>query len=438
MKRPSLSPLAPLALALTALFAAVPAQSQHPGSPTEPPPHLAAWTERLAPALPPQAQVRETLTQLPAIRGALAGISLGQARQARLNAGPHEWVLKPNVQRRSERNGPHYTEADLAVEHGVRLPGKRATDEQLGAGEVRIGSLAFEDSWHEAARGLLKAWFDWLREARTAQVLAEQSQLVQQQLSVAQRRVKAGEAARLELMQAEAEAGRASAAWQQSRARERALWIELERRYPGLKAQPPAALPNPDTLPEEPAAWVDRVLDDNHELALAQAHAEHATLLARRAALERRPDPTVGLRAARERGGQEQVVGVYLSLPLGGAARQAEERAALAQADIADQKAADVRHRITSEAWRVALLASEGVAAWQSLDTARQRMAQSAELATRAYTLGETPLGESLQMRRLALDAQLSAESARLDTLENQARLLLDAHLMWTPPEPTP
>jgi hypothetical protein len=176
------------------------------------------------------------------------------------------------------------------------------------------------------------------------------------------------------------------------------------------------------------------VLADNHELELAEAQAQHAELLARRAGLERQADPVLGLRASRERGGQEQVLGAYVSLPWGGAGRRADEQTALAQADMARQKAEEVRQRVGAEAWRVAVGAVEGEAGWLALDAAWRRLDQTAVLASRAYSLGELALAEALQARRLALEARLGADAARLDVLEGQSRLLLDAHQMWTPP----
>ena len=396
------------------------------------------WVAGLHQVLPPDAPVRAMLLQQPAVQAAHAGVGVAQGRQARLAAGPHEWTVKSGVQQRRESLGPRFTETEIALERGLRLPGKQRTDQAMGQAEVEVGTLAFEDTWHESARSLLKAWFDWLREWRSSRTLDEQRQLAEQQRQVVQRRIQAGEAARLEGLQAEAEASRAQAAWQQARARERSQQAELLRRYPALLASvqslTAAPLPAPSPLPDSAADWVERVLADNHELELAEAQAQQAELQARRAALDKQADPSVGVRASRERGGAERVWGVYLSLPLGGAARRADEQTALALAQVARDKAAEVRQRVRNEAWRVALLASEGEAAWRSLDAAGQRMAQAAALATRAYSLGELPLGEALQSRRLALEAQLNADAVRLDVLESQSRLLLDAHQMWTPP----
>jgi cobalt-zinc-cadmium efflux system outer membrane protein len=48
-----------------------------------------------------------------------------------------------------------------------------------------------------------------------------------------------------------------------------------------------------------------------------------------------------------------------------------------------------------------------------------------------AYRLGEATLSDALTTRRLALDAALAAESAQIDALAANARLHLDAHMIW-------
>jgi cobalt-zinc-cadmium efflux system outer membrane protein len=50
----------------------------------------------------------------------------------------------------------------------------------------------------------------------------------------------------------------------------------------------------------------------------------------------------------------------------------------------------------------------------------------------KAYQLGEATLPEALLTRRQAQDAALLAESAQVDALAAHARLLLDAHLLWS------
>ena len=276
--------------------------------------------------LPPPATVQEVLVQLPQVRAAGAGLALAQARGERLRAGPHDWVAKAGANQRREQGGTRYAETELGLETGMRWPGKVATDRQLGAAVEQVAVLAQADAWHEAARTLLADWFEALRAARTDQLLQAQEALMARTLAATQRRVDLGEAATLELLATQAEHARVKA--QAARAAAQAMLVRqsLLRRYPGLpdpaSLLPPADAPWPAEVPEggtngqDPAAaWVARILEDNHELELAEAQAGQTRLQAERMRLERTPDPTVGVRATRERGGQEHVLGVYVSLP---------------------------------------------------------------------------------------------------------------------------
>lgn len=401
------------------------------------PAHAAAEGAAAMPAfplLPPAAGVVQVLTQLPQVRAADANMAAAQAHSQRLRAGPYEWSLKGALQRRRDTTGARFVEQELGLETTVRWPGKAAADLQLGELGVGAAKLARGDAWHEAARSLLNDWFDALREARNADVLAGQARLASEQLEVVQKRVKAGEAARLEVLAAQAEQARAEAGAAQARTRADALARTLARRYPGLPApalQAGEGPVEPGPVPATAQEWVTRILADNHELELAEALAQQARQRAERSALDQRGDPTLGVRATRESGGQEQVLGVYASLPLGGAGRQADLAVALAEADRAQQQLAQTRQSVEVEAWRAATAAFDSRATWQRLEAAREHTQRSAELQARAYRLGESSLAEVLQARRGALEAALVAETARLEALQSHARLLLDTHQLW-------
>ncbi len=426
-RTPSRPHTAPWRLALTALALCLgPCLAQ-----AQPLPPAA---ETMPLALPPAPQAVAVIEQLPVVRAAQAGRAQAAARADRWQAGPHEWAIRLGAQQRREQAGPRYREHDWGLERGLRWPDKATTDRALGQNERTLGDLQFADAWHEAARGLLAAWFGWLRDARSAAVLAAQAELAQQQLDVANRRLRAGEAARLEQLMAQAEQQRAQAVARQAQLQADLQGQALKQRYPDLGLHLPQPLPRPAPLPDSDREWAQRILDDNHELELAEATARQAGLLAERSGRERRPDPVLGVRSSRERGGQEQVLGVYLSLPLAGDLRHANEREALAQAAQAEQQLADTRLRLQTAALRLAMQARQTQVAWASLDQARQAMQQAAALAQRAYALGETPLTDALQARRAALDAELAAEAQRLDALEHRARLQLDTHQLWQPP----
>lgn len=409
-------------LALLAGWATAPAQ---PAS--DPTQGLAAQL-----ALPPQGPTREVIAALPQVMAARAGLAVAQAHSRQLAAGPHEWNLRLGVQQRSESAGARYAEQDVALERGIRWGGKAQTDRALGEAGIAAGQSGYADAWHEAVRSLLQGWYDWQRGRSAARLLAQQAALAQEQLQVAQRRVKAGDVPRMDALMAQAEHDRARAAEQQARGREEVQRQELDKRFPGLAPdgdEAQAAVPS--HLPGSTQDWLARIVGDNHEIELAEAQARVAQLQGERARLDTRPDPLLGVRAARERGGADSVLGLYLSIPLPGEYRDAQERAAQAQADAAAQRLAQTRQRVAAAAQRTVLQATHALTVWQRLAAVQQAMADVARLAGRAYDLGEVTLTEALQARRTALEAALAADAARWDALEAVSRVLVDAHRLW-------
>lgn len=388
-------------------------------------------------SLPPVSPTREVVSTLPQVQAARAGMALAQARSQQLAAGVHEWNLRLGVQQRKETAGPDYAENDLALERSIRWGGKAQTDRDLGDAGVAAGQSAYADVWHEAVRGLVTAWYGWQRERSTVVVLTQQATLAQEQLLVASRRVKAGDAPRMDQMMAQAEHDRTLAAEQLARAREQMQRQELQKRFPGLAVEsaPLGTTADAPSLPGQAQDWLQRIVSDNHEIELAEAELRQARLRSERARLDTRPDPLLGVRAARERSGQDNIVGVYVSIPLPGAYRDGEQRATLALADAAEQRLVQTRQRVEAAAQRAVLQAINAVTVAQRQVAVQQAMASVAQLAGKAYSLGEVTLTEALQARRAALDAALAADAARWDAQEAVTRVLVDAHRLWAAEE---
>jgi outer membrane protein TolC len=383
-------------------------------------------------ALPPPALVRDVLARQPRVAAARAGISAEQANSRRLAAGTYEWSVRATAQRRNEASGPHYHESEIAVERPLRWMSKAGKDVELGDHGVRLSEARLGDAWHESARGLHKSWFDWLREARAALRLQQYAQVLDQQLAIVRKRVQAGDAPRMETMLAETERNRAYAAYLQAAQRRDVLAAGLRGRYPGLEPHMPEALPAPRPLAGDEQAWRLKILEDNHEIELAEAEARIDRLSAERAALDRLPDPTVGMHYAQERDRQERIFGVSVSIPIPGAARREQVLASLSRADMAEERAREVRVRVEGDALQVSMRAAASQALSAQLAGVSEQAENNAALVARAYALGEAPLNDTLLARRQALDALTVAEQARIDALEAQARLLLDMHAIWS------
>ena len=302
------------------------------------------------------------LAEIPAVRAADAAIVAAQAQAERLRAGAYEWNLKAAAQQRRETiTGVQYPEYELGLETTVRWPHKVDTDVQLAEGVVQIAHLSRSKVVYEARRALWTEWVDVQREDHIAQIVTEQAELSAKQLEIVEKRVKAGEAAPMDAIAAQADHARVQATAVQARARADALGRALHRRYPALTRVPPLQQPALPTQPDA-AALVERI-EQHPALALARAQMQQAQLRATRVGQDRVTDPTLGVRATHEREGQEKVVGLYVSIPLGGIGRRADFAAAHAEAEAAQHQLEHTRKEVEAQVWQTTEAATQSYAA---------------------------------------------------------------------------
>lgn len=389
-------------------------------------------TLRPAPAdLPGDEVANQILRDDPAVREAAYALEAARERAQGLNAGPHEWTARTSVQRRRDRTvNASSTEWMVGLERGVRIAGKAGIDQELGEAQIRLAQGKFGEARHEAARDLLTLWLDWTTAERTRRLWQEQARFAQDSFNAATKRRNAGDASLLEQNAARADLAEvqrqlATATNDEGKAR-----AKLRVRFPTLQPLL-STLPDPQALEGDPAQWRERILSESDVLRSARAQVEIAELQASRARADRVPDPTLGVFTSSERSGAERIVGVSFSMPIGGAARQAQERENLKQLEGA--RAATERQQREAEA-DIALDLTDLAGSLERWRFAEQSLAASqdnARLAQRGYSLGEVDLQTLLLARRQGVEAALGAEQARVDALRARYRLYIDAHLIW-------
>jgi cobalt-zinc-cadmium efflux system outer membrane protein len=384
--------------------------------------------------MPPRAQIQAALTSHPRVLAAQARERSLQAGGDSLRAGQHETVLRTTqARRRSDGPGGAQHEWLVGVERTLRSATKREADGRLADQDAVLGGQLVEDARHETARELLRAWFAWQRAAGEARLAEEQLALVTGLTRSVEQRVRAGDAAQIEAGRAGAELERARAVSLLARARESASGLTLRRRFPEIAVDSPDSsrlvpLEVTEPLLADRERLRDLYLERSHEIALARGEARRAELAAERARAERRTDPSIGAFAAFDRGGSERVLGIAISLPLAGPAREAGLRGALAEHQAASARASDLERRVQADfevSWSDAT--ARASAAW-ALAHAAVAQVEIATRLGRAYTLGEAALSDWLLARRNASEAQQQALGARLEAIEAAARLRLDLH----------
>jgi len=384
------------------------------------------------PDLPPRAVVASVLAGHPDVLAAKSGVRYEESNRDRLEAGEHEFSVSVGSARRRTEASRNLNEWDVAVERPIRLPGKARLDGELGSLGVAQAQSSLGDALHETARGLLRAWFGWLKARAQSDEWNSQASLLRRQGEVAARRVRAGDAPRLEQTLAEAAAAQAEAAALQAGMRTAVAAAELTQHYPGISLPEKPVLATPTPVDQPHAYWHERILQHNHELAAVRAEVKRRQALIARSQADEMPDPTVGVRHASEAGGNERVTGVYVSIPLPGRARTATTEGARAQMDMAVQKEAALLRKLNAEVAATHAGATAAYEGWRKAQFAAQAMERNAELIARAYALGEAGLNDTLNARRFAVEGRLAAATAQLDAAEARYRLMLDAHLLWS------
>ncbi|MCX7898379.1 MAG: TolC family protein [Rhodocyclaceae bacterium] len=389
--------------------------------------------------LPPADEVGQALRAYPLVQSAAAGLAIAVAQRDRLVAGANETTLRlSGLHRQDVLADQRMRDYELGLERAFRLPAKAALDAEIGALGIEQARHAYREALRESRRQLLMRWFAWLRAAAACEDWQKQVSILRAQHAAAAKKVDAGESARLEVLLAEAQLAQAEAQLEQAKAQRERTAIELREHFPAL------------TLPERPrlstpvapaidaagrAQWRARILAADAELAAARSAARRSRLEAGRIEAERRPDPTVGLTLARERDGQERVIGVHLAIPFPGEARLASARAASAEAEAAAAREAFALRRAAASAEQTLAAAINHYAQWQRLESVALRLEENVRLLERAWRLGEGAFADLQTARRQAIEARLAATQAQLDANEARYRLWLEAGELWSFPD---
>ena len=396
------------------------------------------------PDLPPLVKVNTALDHHLMVLNAHSTLKLEQANQLKWNSGNYEFTLRAGVgQRQMVYLGKSFQEYDVAIERPLRLPSKVGIDQDIGAASVARADFALGDAHHEAGRLLLHFWFAWLREQTQVGLWQQQANILAQQVEVVDKRVKAGDAPKLELNLARAAHAQVQVSLQQASLRAQMAANDLQQQFPAIPLPDEVVLQIPQAIDESYTVWQARIMNDNHELGMAQAQAQVQQLLAQRSRADQLPDPTVGLNYSSSSypnyiGGNEIVTGVYLTVPIPSGARSATAQGVEQQANIAADQAEFVKHRLQNDIYAAYYHAVRSYDTYQQAHEAAVAIRENAELIGKAYRLGESSLSVSLSARRIAQEATLAENLAQLEANEARYRLLLDGHQLWSHDENEP
>jgi len=388
------------------------------------------------PGLLPTEVARPLLEQDPAVAAARAALDVALQESGILDSSPYEWTARATGQRRVQDYGPDDSatgkrkEWSASLERTIRLPGKAAADRNLGKATVEESQARYGAALQQAARELMAAWVDSLAAERARELSEKSLQSAQANLSVVEKRVRAGDASKLDLSIASAELAEQRRLDNDAKTQASVAWSRLSTHFPGITRQM-RALPMPLPIEDNAVTWRDRILAESDQLKIAQTQTRIAQAQAERARADKIPDPTIGLYTASEADGRERVSGVMISIPIPGGGRDSRSAKANAVEEVSRQQLEVARRQIETE---IASAVASARGAYESLQIANEgavAMQENADLMQRAYGLGEAELQALLLTRRQTTAALNSALQTQVAALKAYYGLLIDAHLIW-------
>jgi len=197
------------------------------------------------PDLPPQDVVARWLAQDPAVREAAAQRAAADQVAAQRRLSPNEWTLETGVQQRRYDSDARVREWNLGLERTVRLPGKRRLDAALGERGMDAAQARYDAAVRAALLDLCDLWLDWAMAGELAALAARQADLASANRAAVERRVTAGDAARLDLALADADRDDAERLRREADAEAAIARARLAARFADLPAAPPSLSPPP-------------------------------------------------------------------------------------------------------------------------------------------------------------------------------------------------
>ncbi len=381
--------------------------------------------------LPPAELARAAIEQEPSVVRARYALDAAGHAGRRIAASPYEWTVGVDGQRRRYDTGGDSNEWAARIERPIRIGGKAELDQSLGDATERIARAELAEARHEAARALADLWIDWLAAIQARDLAREQLGFAESSVSAVAGRRRAGDASLLDLNAAQADAAEARRQFDATQVQETKASLRLRSRFPSLVMEPPRSLSEPVDLEWDEAQWRERVLVESDTLRIMQESLRRAELTAERARADRIPDPTVGVYTASEARRSERIVGVSVSIPLGGTYRRETMQEALKQVDVTRAELERQRKEIELATVEVVNDARAAPGRWRLAEQSTQIAKENARLGQRGYSLGEGDLQSLLLLRRQSVAAASASLSARVEALKARNRLLVDAHLIW-------
>ena len=346
--------------------------------------------------------INGVLSQNPEVQAAQAAVDAAGGRLR----GADQPLFNPELEFEYESSDVDTTTGGIS--QTIDWSGKR--EARTGVAQSgQVAAVAELRARHQAlAAELLRSLADWQASDAITRVSEQQSELMTRFARLADQRRRAGDLDQVELDLAHLAA--ADAAFQQSNAQENL--IRTRQVVTALTGGDHASWPAlTGTLPELDPEQIDveRLLADLPLLQAALARVAAARASVQLSLREKRPDPTIGIRAGKE--DSDTLTGITLSVPL--FVRNtfsAEVDVANAELIQAEREAAGLYQQARADLTAAAQVYRNAQRAWKTWeDSGAPRLSQRTDLLDRLWRAGELSTTDYLVQLKQALETEVSA-----------------------------
>lgn len=370
-------------------------------------------TLRTSPAL--RQLIGETLDQNPGVQAARAAVEAAEARARGADQPLYNPQLELDAEQAETRTGT------LGLSQSIDWADKRGARTAVAGAELDNARAEYAAVRQQLAGELIAALGRFHTATATQRLAQQRQELMQRFLDLAEQRRRAGDINQVELDLARLAHTQATLQLSQVASDQ----SEAEQALAAITGGPRRDWPLlPGDLPALQTVDVDALLRNLPALRAQQARvgAAQSTITLRRR--ERRPDPTIGVRAGQERAFRNgsddaySVVGLTLSIPLYVRNNfSAEVEAAGAEQTQAEQALQDAYRRARAQLLSAAERYRLGRGAWVAWqDSGQASLGSQVTLLERIWRAGEMSTADYLVQINQTLDTRLNA-------LEVQGRL---------------
>lgn len=350
----------------------------------------------------------EAVSSAPGVQIARADAPRARASARRIAISPYEYEVSASAGQRFIDDplsaDTRFTEFGAGLSKTIRLPSKKRMDQRLSDIEIEISKLAIDVAVFEEKRAFIKLWNAWNQAHRFITLSEQQAEDAAELASLERIKVEkgAGRQINADILLAQSQMVKVIAQRDQMAANRAKL--NLQSRYPMIVL--------PDTPPNLPASFTATPANNVQAVMaypaqrLAALQSERLQLRAQREALNKRPDPTVGLAVSDEFGGRETSVMASISIPLGGKLRQAKRGEAQAHV-VKSEIEARLSYQMAAreyELFRGNAKSYAGLIA--AADAARAASRAAVTQIEKGYALGAITAQEVIIARKSLRDAE--------------------------------